>query len=151
MGAAFVATIAQATTSHDVGVDSSTPSWVPSIAHLLGGRVAIGATSLWARTVTDYADGHLTAQQVDRRVQSCLSLDPAFTTPARLGALMVSTLPEPDVTVHRRVLRRGANTDSTDTWFARAMIVSLVQDESTPPDLLTAWQHRAGAAEASWK
>jgi hypothetical protein len=121
---------------------------VPSTALVLGERAALGATSLWARTVTDYANGHLTAEQVDRRVQSCLSLDPTFTTPARLGALMVSTLPEPDVAVHRRVLRRGANTDAADSWFARAMVVSLAQDEAVPADLLIGWQHRA---ETSWK
>lgn len=124
---------------------------MPAIAPVLGERAAVGATSLWAQTVTDYADGHLTAEKVDRRVQSCLSLDPSFTTPARLGALMVSTLPKPDVVVHRRVLRRGANTDSTDAWFPRAMVVSLGQDPTVPADLVTGWQHRAHAAETTWK
>ncbi|MFT6142309.1 MAG: hypothetical protein ACJATT_000384 [Myxococcota bacterium] len=141
----------QATTPHDAHAAGSTASWSPFAAHLLGERAAVGATSLWARTVTDYADGLLTAEQVDRRVHSCLTLDPDFTQPARLGALMVSTLPVPDVAVHRRILQRGANTDSTDSWFPRAMVVSLAQDPAVPADLALSWQHRANAAEASWK
>ena len=146
-----MASAVQATTVHDASAATSTPSWMPITSRGLGERSTVGATVLWARTVTDYADGRLTSEQVDRRVQSCLSLDPEFTTPARLGALMVSTLPAPDVSVHRRILKRGANSTSTDTWFARAMVVSLGQDPTVPSDQLTGWQHRAAATEASCK
>lgn len=126
-------------------------SWIPAATQLLGERVGVGSTGLWASTVTDYANGSLSATQVERRVEQCLSLDPSFTVPARLGALMVSTLPEPSVEVHRRILQRGANADRTDDWFARAMLVSLLQGDNAPADLVTAWQHRAYTQEVPWR
>ena len=86
------------------------------------------ASFVWAQTVSDYAGSRLTASDVEARVRLCARLDPRFSTPARLGVLMVATLPIPDGPTTERLLSLGRAIAPEDPWFTRGLALHWLKE-----------------------
>jgi len=114
----------------------------------LGERRTLGASALWAQTVSAYANRTLDPSHLPRRIAVLHQLDPTDPEPARLAVAMMHTLPGAEPEVEARLLRDSALVHTDDAWFPTALAVGMHRGELPgTADQAANWMSRAAGAD----